>query len=90
MLQFSHHIEVPETVNPIQISLESDHSGLATIISSPSGMLHQDDIVLVPDGKAIFYCEHSGPGNWTISAFSNDESTYMHVSIVAIPKEENE
>lgn len=84
MLQFAHNIEIPETVNPVQVVLTSSIGGTATIASDPSGLLHETRFEMVPGEKLVFYCEHNGPGHWTIYASCSEEGAVMLLHVFPV------
>lgn len=84
MLTFAHNIDIPETVNPVQIVLTSTVGGTAHIVSDPSDLLHQESIELIPNEKGIFYCEHTGPAAWTIYASCAEEGAVMLLHVFPV------
>ena len=80
MLEFYHNIEIPESVNPIQITLVSDVPKSVHVYSYPEGLF---DVVLdVLDGHTSFYMTHQGAGGWVMYAETDTETARMNLVII--------
>lgn len=86
MLEFYHNLEIPENVNPVQITLISDHQQDVRVYSYPEGLLNT--FITLNEGKTSFYFNHHGPGGWNIIAENEEWKATMSCLIFSLPAED--